>query len=987
MGAVFSIDPEFPFLDALAEGLAAHAGGDPLTLARMTVLLPTRRAARSLAEAFLRRAEGRPLLLPRLFPVGDLDAEELAILADEGGAEGVVELAPAVPELMRQLMLTRLVLEYGRRSGTGPQGAAQAAPLAAELARFLDEVAAEGCSLDRLDDLVPAEHAAHWQNVLKFLAILRSEWPAALESLSCLDPAARRNTVLASQAAAWRKDPPRDPVVAAGITAGVPAVAALVELVAALPSGLVVLPGLDREAAAEDWEAIELDPAHPQHLLARLLARLKCAPKEVAPWPFPKKRRGSPARARLLRAVMSPAAQTHRWGALAHIDAKSAAGIYRVDCPGPQEEATAIALLMRETLQNEGATAALVTPDRDLARRVAGELRRWQVEVDDSAGSPLAKTPPGTFLRLVLQCAAEDFAPLPLLALLKHPLAACGLDPAAFRERARRLELAALRGPRPGPGIGHLREAAGPEADFVARIGAALAPLGDALARPAIGLADLVAAQVKAAEMLAATAAELGERRLWRGDAGEALALWLNQLLDGARDFPALAGGEYPGLFEALLAAPVVRPRYGRHPRLFIWGLLEARLQQADRLILGGLNEGTWPARADSDPWLSRPMRRQFGLPPPEQRIGRAAHDFAQCLGAPEVILTRAARVEGTPTVPSRWLLRFETVLRAAGLASRFLSDHLKQGAPLSWQRALDDPGTPQPVKPPEPRPPLEARPRQLSVTSVETWFRDPYAVYARRILNLKKLDPIDQDPGAAERGSFVHRALDRFLKEFPRDLPPDAGARLLAIGQEEYGRALDRASVREFWWPRFERVVAWLVELERDRRVAVVQSFGEIEGKLVLPGKAGDFTLTAKADRIDRLADGSLAILDYKTGALPKPGDVKSGYAPQLPLEAAIAQAGGFPGVPAAAVAALVYWKLSGGDPPGEEKFAAHDAVGVADLAARARRGLENLVARFDDPKTPYRSLPQPEQAPRYSDYGHLARVKEWLLGAGVEE
>ncbi|MGH7008107.1 MAG: double-strand break repair protein AddB [Stellaceae bacterium] len=985
MGAVFSIDADVSFLDALAAGLLARVRGEPLALARMTVLLPTRRAARSLAEAFLRQGNGRPLLLPRLVPVGDVDADELAILADEGAGDDALDLPPAVPDLTRRLMLTRLVLGWGQTpAGAGPARAAQAAPLAAELARFVDEVAAEGCSLANLDRLVPAQHAAHWQQVVTFLGIVSDHWPKALAEIGCLDAAERRNRVLERQADAWRRQPPADPVIAAGITGGVPAVAALVVAVARLPTGIVVLPGLDRTAETADWEAITADPAHPQYLLARLLARLEMLPGQVAAWPSPMGGDTNAARAALVRAALAPASRSHRWATIGERPADAVASLTRVDCPGPQEEATTVALLMRHQLEKPGATAALVTPDRDLARRIAAELRRWDIEVDDSAGTPLAKTPPGVFLRLLLTCIAEEFAPLPLLALLKHPLAASGLAPAGFRDLARRLEVAALRGPRPGPGIDGLCAAIGERAlaDHVRRIGRALAPLVEVLAADAIELEALVRAHIRAAEALAASDTESGDRRLWREEAGETAAVWLSELLGAARDFPKLAGADYPAFFEALIAAPVVRPAYGRHPRLFIWGLLEARLQQADLVILGGLNEGVWPARTDSDPWLSRPMRRDFGLPPLELRIGRAAHDFVQCLGARTVVLTRAARVEGNPTVPSRWLLRLETALRAAGLDAK-----LDDGAPLAWQVQLDDPGPARRIDPPEPRPPVEARPRQLSVTEIETWLRDPYAIYARHVLRLRALEPIDAYPGAAERGIFIHAALHRFLVAFPHDLPDDAENKLLAIGRDCFGEALQHPNVRAFWWPRFERIVGWVVEAERERRALIAQSFGEIGGTLVLPAKHGPFTLSGKADRIDRYTDGSLAILDYKTGALPKKGEVESGYAPQLALEAMIAAGGGFAGIPPTQIAALIHWKLSGGDPPGQERREADNIDAVCKLVDAARQGLERLIARFDDPATPYRAWPQPDKGPRYSDYTHLARVQEWLPGGGADE
>ncbi len=982
--SVYAIPFDRPFLDTLVAGLMRRAGKDPLALARMTVLLPTRRAARSLREAFLRGGAGKPLLLPRMFPVGDLDPEDLAFLPDEGESAGAgFELPPAVPELRRTLMLTQLVQEFGKKDG-GSLALGQAAPLAVALARFLDEVQAERLDFARLGALVPERYAQHWQDILQFLAIVTEHWPSMLAEIGCLDPAEHRNQLLAAQAEAWRQTPPSGPVIAAGLTGGIPAVAELMTVVAHLPQGAVVLPGLDSEADGAMWEETLLDPAHPQHLTARFLARLEIEPKDVKPWT----RRGAPSpRGKLVSEALAPAALSHRWRFIAGLERRALKGLRRLDCPGPQEEALAIALLLRERLEKPGATAALITPDRALARRVAAELRRWQIEIDDSAGVPLNMTPPGVFLRLVLDLGTQEMAPLPLLAALKHPLAAGGLAPALFRERIRRLEMAALRGPRPKPGAAGLRAVLDAEDaelhDLVARLAAAVEPLARAVAAPTTRLADLVAAHIAACEALAASDEQPGAALLWREPAGEAAALFLNELLQHAAAFPALAGREYPALFEALLSGPVVRPPYGRHPRLFIWGLLEARLQQADLVILGGLNEGVWPASATSDPWLSRPMRQEFGLPPPERRIGMAALDFALGLGASDVVMTRASRVEGTPTVPSRWLLRIDTVLRAAGLEGQLMVDT----GPLDWQRLIDEPTATVPTAPPEPRPPLAARPRKLSVTEIETWMRDPYAIYAKHVLRLKALDPLDQDPGVADRGLIIHDALAKFLRQYPARLPPDAAARLIALGRESFGEVLARPGVWAFWWPRFVRIAEWVTAHEVQRRPLLDEILAELGGRITLDGPGGAFELTCRADRIERHRDGKVALIDYKTGTAPPGSEVAQGYAPQLPLEAVIVEQGGFKEIGKALVGELAYWRLIGGDPAGEIKSPESDATKLRDLIAGARAGLEDLIAAFDDPATPYRAVPVPAKAPRYSDYVHLERVKEWLAGTEAEE
>jgi ATP-dependent helicase/nuclease subunit B len=441
-------------------------------------------------------------------------------------------------------------------------------------------------------------------------------------------------------------------------------------------------------------------------------------------------------------------------------------------------------------------------------------------------------------------------------------------------------------------------------------------------------------------------------------------------LLDAARDFPPLPGRHYPALFETLSRGPVVRPAYGRHPRLAIWGLVEARLQQADLVVLGGLNEGTWPAPVPADPWMSRQMRTEFGIPLPERAIGLAAHDFAQALGAPEVALTRAARHEGAPTVPSRWLLRLDAVLRAVGLDGRLGPD------PAIAAAAAQGEASPaiKPLPPPTPRPPLSARPRELPVTAIETWRRDPYAIYARHILRLRAREPLDADPDRADLGTAIHKALAQFVKRHPRDLPASAEAELLEIGKAAFGELLSRPGAWAFWWPRFERIAAWFVAEERTRRATLADSFAEVEGRLVIDAPGGPFAITAIADRIDRLTSGELVLIDYKTGSLPKKPDIAAAIAVQLPLEGAIAEAGGFTPAGAGTVAALEHWKLGGNptglrDPAGDEPGALIAAV-LGEVAA--------YIARFDDPATPYRAVPIAKWRPRYSDYAHLERLAE---------
>ncbi len=989
---VYTIPAGIGFVDALAAGLLAETADDPLVLAGYRILLPTRRACRALQEAFLRCGDGRPLLLPRLQPLGDIDADELLLA---GGDESVglgegedFDLLPAIAPLRRQLLLAQAILRAGHNFGERPPSIDQASRLAAELAQLLDQMATEGVGFEGLAELA-LDHAEHWQRTVRFLEILSKVWPNMLAAEGALDPAVRRNRLLASETQRLKRQPPREPVIAAGSTGSIPATAELLAAIAQSPSGRVILPGLDRDRDAESWAAIEEDSLHPQHGMALLLKRFGLVPAEVALWPASGLTSQPVSRARLIGEALRPAETTGRWRDFAASADRerielSLRAVQRVDCPTLQDEAQVIALRLRQALEQPEKRAALITPDRNLARRVAGELRRWGIEIDDSAGRPLSLTPPAVFLRLTAAMIAQRAAPASLLALLKHPLAACGLKPVACRGFARRLDIR-LRGPRPRAGLKSLARIGRLEPDlrdFLSRLATSAEAFAALARKRRVAPRDLLAAHVELAQALAAAEGESGPARLWAGEAGEAMAGFLGELAEALADFPPIEGHRWPLFFESLMGGRVVRPRFGQHPRLFLWGPLEARLQQADLVILGGLNEGSWPPQVAIDPWFSRPMRKALGLSSPERRIGLAAHDFVQAWScAPELMLTRALRVEGSPTVPSRWLLRLDSLLRLLEIAP----ETLHAGLWLGWQSQLDHVDRPRPISPPMPRPPLAVRPPSLSVTQIETWIRDPYAIYARHILKLEPLDPLEADPTVAERGSFIHEALELFLKATGEGLPADAYEKLLAFGRKAFASALDRPAVLAFWWPRFQRIARWFVAQEAIYRLRLAQSIAETKGELVLelPG-CRPFTLRGKADRIDRLKAGGLAIIDYKTGSVPSNDQVERGYAPQLPLEAVIASAGKFAGVARSPVAELAYWRLTGGRDIAQILPVKADAMV---LAAAARAQLEKLIVAFEDPAMPYHPLPDPDFVPKFRLYDHLSRRAEWGVVGGEDE
>ena len=957
------------FADALVAGLMR--GHDPASLARGLVLLPNNRAVRAVTDAFV-RASGGGLLLPRLVPLGDPELGEAVGSALDAVDEPV---APAVSPYARRMVLARLVGEERAAAGA-PVSAAEAVRLAGELARTLDQLLVEEVPPADLAAIDLGELNVHWEQALATFRVVLDRWPAELKRLGAIDAAERRALLLGQLERRWRARPPAGFVCAAGLTDSAPAVAKLLRCVAEMPRGRVVFAGLDLQMPPEEWDALGPHRAdadgrtrasietHPQFHLKLLLERMSAGRDEVTVW------RGGgtqvswgadsdPARGRAIANALAPADYTGKWTDLAAAD-RRLAGVSAAELATPAEEAQAIALALRGALETPGRTAALVTPDRGLARRVAAHCRRWGVAVDDTAGRPLAILPPGTLLLALAEAGAQHFAPLALLTLLKHPLVRSGDGRLEWLDGVRALDRR-LRGPRPPAGLDGIASALKDRAAaFWAETRGLLEPVGRTFGDGPQPLAKLLACLREAAEALCGDP-------LWAGPAGRAAAEFIAALEAEAPAGPALVDpGELAPLLRTLLDEVAVRPPQGGHPRLAIYGLIEARLQSADLMILGGLNEGTWPGRPAPDPWLAPRIRTALGLPGLERRIGVAAHDFAQGLGAPEVLVTRARRDAGGPAIASRLWLRLQAM---AG--DRFERDLTLEG----WTRALDHAADHAPASRPAPVPPPHLRPKAISVTEVDRLKADPYAFYARRVLGLAALDPVDADPSAAWRGTAVHAILEKWWTE-DRCAPDTLAARAAQMLAE----AEVHPMLRALWQPRLKEAIDWIIgkvgeQRDEGRSVLAAEGRGDIE--------VAGVRLSGRYDRIDRLPGGGVGVIDYKTGKPPSSAAVREGFSLQLGLLGLIAERGGFDGVRGTA-GAFEYWSMSKKgqafgyvespcDAEGKrdkivtDRFVALAAHNFAETAGRWLTGGEPFVAKL-----------HPEYAP-YAEYDQLMRRDEW--------
>ena len=974
----FTIAAHRPFLKDLAQGLAdSLLPQGPEALADAIVLVPTRRGARALAEAFLEVAGGKAVLLPQVRALGDLEEGEPPF---EPGALAL-DLPPAISSYRRRFELARLVSDNDHLFERSID-AAGALELADALAAFLDSLQIEEASgADKIDAVVEGDMAKHWRLSAEFLKIALDAWPKRLEAMGLIDVNDRRVRLLDVLARQWADHPPASPLIAAGSTGAAPATARLLDAVARAPQGLVVLPGLDLDLAETAWA--QVGEQHPQGSMKRLLGHAGVQRHQVSLWPvFGGDESRGRWRRRLINEALRPAEATADWrdqiaklrdeaGGEADPIAEGLGGLSVIGARNEEEAASAAALLMREALETPDKTCALITPDQDLARRVSARLARWGIEVDSSAGTPLGHCGVGVLMGLLAHSAISPCDPVSLLALLKHPLVRLGLDEEHRASSLLALERRALRGPHRGDWAG-LEKQLKPERDAAAldlliRVKSALANLEGDDHTPAARARRLA----ETAEALAGdTNARLGP--LWAGPAGEAAAGMIAALIEDGLALPSVSDCGFARLLERLMATTPVRLAAGVHPRLHILGAIEARLVRADRLILAGLEEGVWPQAAPVDPFLSRPMRKALGLPPPERRVGLSAHDFAQAACAPEVILLHTQRREGAPAVPSRWLWRLETLARGAGL------ELPARPEVLAWARTLDKPQAFNPSPRPEPRPPLRARPRELPVTAVEALTRDPYAVYARRILNLRRLDRPNEPVDVRARGTAIHAAFEEFALTWPDVLPLDAAEQferlyidaLRAAGAPTSALAREQALAHE--------AGAWVVEIEEKRRAVGPKILVEQQGKMSLDSDGGEFILTARADRIE-LAGGVGHILDFKTGRAPSAKEVETGFSPQLTLTAVILASGGFKEIGPVTADELVYLRVTGRRPAGEEIVRAAGGE-TQDLAAKALDGLMRLISRFDNERYPYRSRTAPQFVKTYhSDFDHLARVGEW--------
>ena len=985
--SIYTIAPESRFLRVLAEAVLAGfpVGRRDIPLSRWTILVPNRRSARALETILLEASGAKALLLPTIKPIGDIDEE---LIDDSLPTEGVPDAISKTDHLHAILSLLTTWADAHPEAELAEDikaSGAQAFALAQSLQQLVNQFETEDGDVSLLGAVYNLDLAGHRQNILALLEVVTKELPLRLERESVIGPAARRNTMIRLEAQRIRERRHKGPIIAAGSTGTNPATRDLLKAIAEDPMGAVVLPGLDQTLDDAGWNAIT--PAHPQFALKTMLTQWGVDRASVSLL-------GDAARERpwLLSQALRPSSVADQWATALQgkfTDIKTAlSGVELVEADDRQQEAEVIALRLRQHVHESQAKAALITPDRDLATRVKAALQRWNVSIDDSAGEPLLHTGLAALSFQVLRAVESGFSSASLFALLHHP--SCRFDQTRGEHlvRVRALELIAFRGLPEVAGLLHIKER------IAARRHALksnphehplLLGLTDEAWADAENLCDQIVATLQPlARATAHSLAEHIEHLLLCLDRLSPSGVELSQADQLARDvLLALQQGSSWHPVDTLsraqhsivqaLSRETLRPPLQMESQLSLYGLAEARLIDVELAVLGGLVDGAWPDRPDTGPWLNGPMRDTLKLQQPEREIGVTAHDFVQGFCQPRVMVTWPKRLQNQPVIPSRWVLRLEPVLKTAGLKREaFLSTRL-----AALARQLDAPQQFKPVARPQPKPPVASRPTHFSVSRVEKLVRDSYWIYANNILKLKPLDAVGKDLDAALRGSLIHAALHSWaeaLREVPAD---DALKLLLAKGEQQFQPFLHMPEVKRFWWPRFVAMAKEFIVEDESRRLGALNILTEVSGKILFEVAGVEHTLTARADRIDINPSGALRIIDYKSGKPPTEKEVKSGFAPQLTLEAAIAARKGFAKLNSQNVDEVLYIAVGAS----AEGVKVTLLSSVTSEAEKAFAGLCELLAAFQRPGTAYIPRHHLQKEEDVSDYDHLSRRLEWQL------
>lgn len=908
------------------------------SLPNAVVLLPTRRAATALREAFRNIAGDGTLLLPRMISLADVGEELLTLLGHDALAL-LQQVPPAMSPSQRQYLLAQQVMLYervrferDRAAGLQVSESSLRVEHALQLANYLADLqdrctrANIDLSYGKLKDLVLGDYAEHWKESVAFLDIVGTIWPEVEAEQGQITPAAHEVQLLSALRDAWEQKAPSYPVFAVGSTASQPATASLLSTIARMENGHVVLPGLDPRMAPEAWNAVH--ESHPYFHLKHLLDANGLTARDVQPLGE------TPEHCSIWLEALCRVEATGQWRTQT-IAPERFSHLRTIACQHAEEEARVITLLMREGLEKKEGRIALITPDESLMERVAAQLGFYGIAANRLSQGALSNTESGSLVVALMEWLAAPESVRPLVQLLRHKLVQLG-DAEQWAGWVDLFEY----------------ESRGISAHNVGQLPAVPTTLREtaaykALHRVAREVGDMARARVMPSVWVARVQGLLQALAPVAGQAHEKLAEGLEQCA-GADILGPLEQQGFAALLAEILDASWRGPQFNAHPQLVMLTPVEARLQRFDRVILGNMVDRLWPGLYGQSPWLNLAQQAELGLPGVEQHATLLAHDVLMHGSCGEVFLTYPQRDAGSPAARSRYLERLLALAEAQGMKASALE--AARYRDLAEQR-FDAPFAPE--QPPTPRP--SERPKKLSVSLLDKAIGDPFSIYARAILGLRALDELDAEPEPRDLGSRVHAALETLANYWTQHKQGPELVELEAMASTALRDLEGRPAVQLFWSRRIMMALHYVNAREAQRRGAVLaeerieQAIDTKHGALLLKGK------------IDRIEGGYL--VDYKTGKPPEQSKISQGQAVQLLAYARMRAAQGHD------VAGLEYWGLPGGKAPAKQE----------DVMLELDASFQQLLDQLMDRDTAFLARPTGGDERFANDYGGISRYDEW--------
>lgn len=983
MKNVFNISPVYSFLDVLGEYVLNTAKSQNLNIANDIILLPTRRACRALKEVFV-HLNGGASVLPKILPLGDVDEDGFAFLDYENDNIIAEELPPAIPDVERNLILSTLIKQKNHSLNDE-----QAFALAVDLAHLMDTVEMEMLDFSGLSGIVREDLSIYWQDTLEFLQIITEHYPKILKERGYLNPIDRKIKLIYKQVEIWKTHPISGRIFVAGSTGSLVPISYMINAISEMENGYVILPHLDRVLSDTDFSKVGQN--HPQYGIKNLLLKMGVKRSEVVDLePSSTQTIASKDREILSSYIMLNSALDDTWQNMPVVSQDVLDGVSKIVLKTDSDETLAISLCLKKMVE-DGKKTLLITPDRKIAKSVASELKRWNIIVDDSAGISASEIDTGNYMILLLNAIIDKYPPFEMLSVLKHKFTHLGYSKKELEYICNNLERLVLREKFGLEDIDKIKSKA--EEVKIQKEEIVITPILKLLSQlkekaslfadifktedGKASLYDILSNHIKITEeFIQNNKKEPGfvDKILYNGDLSAQFSNALRELLatllklkNDDLGIDRMDLKSYRDFIANYLFNLKLRPTVNSHPLIAIMNSIEARLLDADVFIIAGLNEQTFPSTTADDPWMSRPMKSNFGLPLPERKIGLSSHDFTEFFCKPEVIMTRAVKVDGTNTIESRWLQKLDAIVQIKNL---HIDEEFSKTISY-WTLNIDkSESVPTKCERPAPKPPAYARPKELWATSIEKLYRDPYIIFANKILKLEKAKDIDIDIMPADFGNIIHNSLDEF-----KNKNLSTYEELMDIIKRN-AIPYESIDVIDFWMKKFDDIAKWFIDYEASLQ-NVNATYTEISGEMKI---TPNFTLKAKADRIDILKNsGGASISDYKTGTAPSSREVESGLAPQLLLEALILNNGGFNIKGKTKTSELNYLEIAKGKVrtfTNENKF-------LDELLQKTREMLFDTISRFENENTPYLSRPNPSKVgvtiEEYSEYTHLARVKEW--------